>query len=69
MHKTRQETVRLELKTNCEETVGDWYNFCREMCSEVTKNENAKMGGPGKVVEIDESKFVLLHAERHAQRQ
>ena len=35
----------------------DWYNLCREVCSEVLIKENAKIGGPGKTVEIDESKF------------
>ena len=57
MHKTRQETVRGELRINCEETVVDWFNFCREVCSEVIENENVKISGPGKTVEIDESKF------------
>ena len=57
VHKTRQETVRRELRINCEETVVDWFNFCREVCSEVIENENVKIGGPGKTVEIDESKF------------
>ena len=57
VHKTRQETVRRELRINCEETVVEWYNCCREVCSEVIENENVKISGPGKVVEIDKSKF------------
>ena len=57
VHKYRQDTVVHELKINCAETVVDWYNLCREVCSEVIGNENVKVGGPGKVVEIDESKF------------
>ena len=57
VYKTRQETVKRELKISCDETVVDWYNFCREVCSEVIEKENVKVGGPGKVVEIDESKF------------
>ena len=35
----------------------DWYNLYREVCSEVLIKEDAKIGGPGKTVEIDESKF------------
>ena len=50
MYKTRQDTVRSELKINCEETLVDWYNLCREVCSEVLEQENGKVGGPGKIV-------------------
>ena len=57
VYKTRQDTVRRELKINCEETVVDWYNLCQEVCSEVLEKENAKIGRPGKIVEIGESKF------------
>ena len=45
------------MKINCEETLVDWYNLCREVCSEALEKENAKVGGPGKIVEIEESKF------------
>ena len=41
----------------CEETLVDWYNLCREVCSEIIEKDNDKVGGPGKIVEIDESKF------------
>ena len=57
MHKYRQDTVVCGLKINCAETVVDWYNLCREVCSEVIGSENVKVGVQGKVVEIDESKF------------
>ena len=57
VYKTRQDTVRRELRINCEETIVDWYNLCREVCSEVLEKDSAKIGGPGKIVEIDESKF------------
>ena len=40
-----------------ESTGVDWDNFCREVC-EITLLENSeKLGGNGKVVQIDESKF------------
>ena len=45
--------------TTSRETVADYYRYCREVCvSAVEKqNTNKKIGGPGKMVEIDESKF------------
>ena len=37
-------------------TVDDWFTFCREICLHVVQQKNSKgIGGPGKVVEIDES--------------
>lgn len=38
-------------------TIVDWYNFSREVCICVLENFSKKIGGPGKIVEIDESKF------------
>lgn len=38
-------------------TVVDWENFCREICKVVIMKESCKLGGPGKVVQIDESKI------------
>ena len=38
-------------------TVIDWYNFCRDVCAEYLNSRNEKIGGPGKVVQIDEAKF------------
>jgi len=35
----------------------DFYNFCREVCSVVIEKKSEHIGGPGKAVEIDESKF------------
>jgi transposase-like protein len=35
----------------------DWYNFCREVCSDILIEDSEINGGPGRVVEIDESKF------------
>ncbi|CAG8712934.1 33433_t:CDS:2, partial [Gigaspora margarita] len=35
----------------------DWYNFCRDICCVTLMNQSDKIGGEGKVVEIDESKF------------
>lgn len=42
----------------CERTIVDWYNYAREVCDNILQtNENNVFGGPGIVVEIDESKF------------
>ena len=51
------EIVIHELTIGGDHTIVDWYNFCLEVCLEVLERESEKMGGPGKVVEIDESKF------------
>ena len=41
------------------ETVSDWFSYCREVCRLTVERESAghRIGGPGKTVEIDESKF------------
>ena len=45
-------------KTTSSETVVDWYNYCREVCAEIiSRHHTGRTGGPGKIVEIDESKF------------
>jgi len=38
-------------------TVIDFYNFCREVCSVMLDKQSQPIGGPGKIVEIDESMF------------
>ena len=39
-------------------TVTDWLNFCREVCMVCIEGQSRMIGGFGKIVEIDESKFV-----------
>ena len=52
-------------------TVGDWYNFCREVCVEIVAVERGQTGGPGKIVEIDQSKFGKrkYHRGKHVEEQ
>ena len=38
-------------------TIVDWDSFCREVCEIVLLESSEKIGGQGKTVEIDESKF------------
>ena len=38
-------------------TAVDWCHFCREVCAAYLDGWFAPIGGPGKIVEIDESKF------------
>ena len=40
-------------------TIVDWLNFFREICSQYVAQQNTPIGGPGKMVEIDESVFLL----------
>ena len=49
--------ISRELKIGSEHTLVDWKNFAREVCLEILQQDNCKIGGVGKVVEIDESKF------------
>ena len=49
--------ISRELKIGSEHTLVDWKIFAREVCLEILQEDNCKIGGIGKVVEIDESKF------------
>lgn len=55
-HKLPQKFVTSEFDLSSATSV-DWYNMCREVCICVLEDDNKQIGGPGKVVEIDESKF------------
>ena len=50
-----------EVRYECSSaTVADWYNYCTELIVSQVESANAsqpKIGGPGKVVQIDESHF------------
>ena len=46
-----------ELSIGSEHTLMDWYNFAREVCYEIIQRDSEQIGGDGKEVEIDESKF------------
>ena len=57
VYKCNQEFVIHELEI-CQRTIVDWYNYAREICLTILeKRSDNVIGGPGKTVEIDESKF------------
>lgn len=51
-----QNYIQQELGTSRKTDV-DWACFCREVCANSVLNNSEKIGGPGIVIEIDESKF------------
>ena len=57
VYKCSEGFVQRELGIGSNSTIVDWYNFAREVCACVLELDSEKIGGPGKVVEIDESKF------------
>eukprot|EP00112_Aurelia_sp_Birch-Aquarium-sp1_P014725 Seg3191.4 transcript_id=Seg3191.4/GoldUCD/mRNA.D3Y31 product="putative transposase-like protein" pseudo=true protein_id=Seg3191.4/GoldUCD/D3Y31 len=57
VYKYPEELVRHELSIASNHTTVDWYNFAREVCFEILEKVSQPIGGPGKTVEIDESKF------------
>lgn len=48
--------VRRELNI-AQNTVIEWYNFCREICLEIMLKRDEKIGGLGKVIEFYDFKF------------
>ncbi|XP_073996546.1 uncharacterized protein [Rhodnius prolixus] len=56
VQKRTQHDVCFELSLSSV-SVCDWRSFYREVCMEIVINESSMLGGVGKIVEIDESKF------------
>ena len=52
-----QVTIMHELNIGSYSTVGDWLQFCRDIPVAYFLNNPVQLGGPGHVVEIDESLF------------
>ena len=57
MNKCTECFVQRELLIGSNSTIVDYYNFAREVCVCVLEKDSEQIGGPGKIVEIDESKF------------
>ena len=56
VYRAEQEFVKHELGIS-HTTIFDWYYFSREVCISILEVYSRQIGGPGKVVEIDKSKF------------
>jgi transposase-like protein len=56
VYKANEEFVIHDLEI-AQQTIVDWYNFSREVCSIILEKSSQKIGSVGRVVEIDESKF------------
>jgi transposase-like protein len=52
----RQPFLKQSLKVG-DHTIVDWFSFIREVYAEEVSATSERLGGPGKVVEIDEAKF------------
>ena len=52
-----QKQILKELDIKSEHTVVDWKQFCRDVCVEQFLNNPQQIGGPGRIVKIDESLF------------
>ena len=57
VYKHTNENIKHEVRLGSDHTVVDWKNFCREVCTIIIESESEQIGGEGKTVEIDESKF------------
>jgi len=49
-------TMRREIKLSSRTSI-DWASFCRQVCIDAVITQVQPIGGPGKIVEIDESLF------------
>ena len=38
-------------------TVVNWFSYCRSVCLDWCADNSSVLGGPGKIVEIDEAKI------------
>lgn len=58
MDRFHQTDYMHQLEIGSEHTVVDWRNFCRDVCGQYLIDNPMRIGGPDKVVEIDECMLV-----------
>jgi len=56
LQKVPSKAIQKQYQTD-EHTACDWFQFCREVVLDFIESKSGMIGGEGKVVEIDESKF------------
>eukprot|EP00794_Sanderia_malayensis_P016379 gene16379-18018_t len=61
--------VRRDAAVDTEHTVVDWFNYMREECTRKLLTLNIRLGGPGRIAEIDESVMIKGKYNRGARRQ
>ena len=57
VYETKNFRAKFETEVGNGGTIVDWFNFCREVCTEILITDSEQIGGPNTIVEIDESKF------------
>jgi hypothetical protein len=57
VHNASLALIGLQTKIASDKALVDWSSFCREVLLCAFLDHKVKLGGPGVVVEIDESKF------------
>ena len=58
------DVVMEELDIGSNKTITDWNQFCRDIAVNYFANHPVQLGGPGRIVEIDESLFAQRKYER-----
>ena len=56
--------IKLELEISSQHTIVDWMQFCRDICVECFVRNPMRIGGEGRIVEIDESLFATRKYNR-----
>ena len=64
MGNVNNKIIAKQCKIVSDSTITDWASFCREVCFDKMVVKAAPIGGPGKIVELEESKFGKRNCNR-----